>query len=91
VINVVTPMGQNISHEDDKIHYKNIIIGYRKEGYQVVVLDAFDLIPVFPFPKFWTKRFRTTISYLKSQIKGYGKEHTLVNTHTRFFLTSFVG
>ncbi|MFA7298202.1 MAG: glycosyltransferase family 4 protein [Candidatus Absconditabacterales bacterium] len=99
VINVVTPMGQESIIENGKlkienydgIYYKNQLVGYMEAGYQVVILDAFDLIPVFPFPRFWTKRFRTTISYLKSQVKGYGKKHTLVNTHTRFFLTSLVG
>lgn len=75
----------------ESIVHKDQIIGYTMEGYQVVVLDAFDLIPVFPFPKFRTKKFWTTISYLKSQIKNYGKQHTLVNTHTRFFLTSLAG
>ncbi|MFA7717367.1 MAG: glycosyltransferase family 4 protein [Candidatus Absconditabacterales bacterium] len=99
LINVTTPMAQKgimnneqgIMSEGEYIFYKNTKIGYRVDGYQVVVLDAFDLIPVFPFPKFWTKKFWTTISYLRGQIKQYGKKHTLIHTHTRFFLTSLVG
>lgn len=75
----------------DGIYYKKQLIWYKVDGYQVVVLDAFDLIPVFPFPKFRTKKFWTTMSYLKLQIEKYGKQHTLVNTHTRFFLTSLMG
>lgn len=91
VINVATPMGQEIDKEEEKIIYKNTCIWYRKDCYQVIILDAFDLIPVFPFPKFWTKKFWKTIGYLRTQIKLHGRKHIVVNTHTRFFLTSLVG
>lgn len=90
VINVTTPMWQNLTKEHDKIYYKDEIIWYKKDWYTVIILDAFDLIPVFPFPKFWTKKFWIVLSYLKSQIKSNWKEHTIVNTHTRFFITSLV-
>jgi len=91
VINVTTPMGQDLSHETKEIYYKNHIIWYHKDWYQIIMLDAFNLIPVFPFPRFWTRKFWITIHYLRSQINQYGKKNIVINTHTRFFLTSLVG
>ncbi len=96
VINVTTPMGQDNSipkttSHHEAIIYQGIYIWYKTDGYQVVVLDAFDLIPVFPFPKFRTSRFWTTISYLNTQIKLYKNENIIINTHTRFFLTTLCG
>lgn len=96
VINVTTPMGQeNIMQTTASGHepiiYQGKHIWYKTDGYQVVVLDAFDLIPVFPFPKFWTPEFWTVIWYLKTQVRLYKKENIIVNTHTRFFMTTLCG
>ena len=91
VINITTPMWQeNAIKEYPTISYKSKIIWYKKDWYEIVILDAFDLIPVFPFPKFRSKNFWITINYLKQSCKWYNKKDIIVNTHTRFFLTSLL-
>lgn len=93
VINITTPMGQNWQAENNnkKISFEWQQIWYRENWYQVIIYPAFDLIPIFPFPKFRSKKFRLVIKYLKKEIKKRWKENTIVNTHTRFFLTSLFG
>lgn len=65
---------------------------YKRDWYEVLLLPCFDLIYWFPFPKFWKKSFWNIIWYLKSK-KNEGKkdDRFIVNTHTRFFLTSLLG
>ncbi len=58
---------------------------YDDNGVKVFVLPSFELISNFPFPKFRTKNFRTTLDELKK------RNPDLVVTRTRFFLTSFYG
>ena len=48
VLNVVFSVGQ-----------EKWIKEYEKDWYKVLVIPAFDIIPNFPVPKFWTKRFWT--------------------------------
>ncbi len=58
----------------------------RKEnGYEVVVLPAFDIVHSFPFPMFWMPSFWTGL-YKAKKWKG-----DIIHTHTRFFLSSFLG
>lgn len=91
VINITTPMWQeDLINKNNEIIYKWQTIWYKTTQYEIITLDAFDLIPVFPFPKFRSKKFRITIKYLKQKIKSYNKKDIVVNTHTRFFLTSLV-
>lgn len=57
---------------------------YEKDGYKVLILPAFDLIPNFPFPKFWTKQFWTVLKETKK------RNPDIIQTHTRFFLSTFL-
>ncbi len=58
----------------------------RKEnGYEVVVLPAFDIVHSFPFPMFWMPSFWSGL-YRAKKWKG-----DIIHTHTRFFLSSFLG
>lgn len=43
---------------------------------------AFEIIPNYPIPKIWTKKYW----YLKNKIKA-----NMVMTHTRFFINSYIG
>lgn len=61
------------------------VFGYNENGYRVVVLPAFELVPNFPFPKFWTRDFWKSLN----EAKKFGAD--IVNTHTRFFLSSLLG
>lgn len=58
---------------------------YHKDGYKVLIIPAFDIIPNYPFPKFWTKQFRAVLSEVKN------RNPEIIQTHTRFFLSSFIG
>nr|MDD3719883.1 glycosyltransferase family 4 protein [Candidatus Gracilibacteria bacterium] len=90
VINVVFDIGQKekiSSLLSSDIIYgsdKKTPIGYKQKGYTVYLLPAFDLIHNFPFPKFWEKKFWEILrlTELKTGI---------IQTHTRFFLSSFLG
>lgn len=58
----------------------------RKEnGYEVIVLPAFDVVHSFPFPMFWMPSFWSGI-YRARKWKP-----NIIHTHTRFFLSSFLG
>lgn len=72
----------------DRILFQNQYIGYRKDGYKVLIIPSFDIIYNFPCPKFRTREFFLIMSYLSSCI---GKEKPVVQTHTRFFLWSLRG
>lgn len=58
---------------------------YEQEGYKVLVLPAFDIIPNYPFPKFWKKQFRFVLNQVKK------RNPDIIQTHTRFFLSTFIG
>ncbi|MDD5770328.1 MAG: hypothetical protein PHE25_05130 [Candidatus Gracilibacteria bacterium] len=83
VINVVFSVGQ----EDG-------VFKYEKNGYTVYLLPAFDLIANFPFSKFWKKEFwKILTSPLTPLLQGerYNRESIIIQTHTRFFLSSLIG
>lgn len=58
---------------------------YKKDWYKVLVIPAFDIIPNYPVPKFWTKQYRDVIK----QVKKWNPD--IIQTHTRFFLSTFMG
>lgn len=59
------------------------IIWYKQKWYSVYLLPAFDIISNFPVPKFWKKEFWEILWKIKY-------ENALVQTHTRFFLSSLL-
>lgn len=60
-------------------------LAYERDGYHVVVIPAFEIIPTFPFPKFWTRKYWQA----HRRIKQFAPE--ILITRTRFFLPSFFG
>lgn len=65
---------------------------YERNGYQTIVLPAFDLVPTFPFPKFRKKSYRQWFQRLKSIISSQDpSDKIIVLTRTRFFLSSLLG
>lgn len=58
---------------------------YQKDGYQVLIIPAFELISNYPVPKFWTKQFRSVLKQVKK------RNPDIIQTHTRFFLSTFLG
>ena len=56
-----------------------------KDEYDIVVLPAFDIVHSFPFPKIWLPSFWIWL-YKISKWKP-----EIIHTHTRFFLSSFIG
>ena len=73
VLNVVFSVGQ-----------EKWIKEYEKDWYKVLVIPAFDIIPNFPVPKFWTKRFWEVLK----EVKKWNPD--VIQTHTRFFLATFM-
>ncbi|MEI8091671.1 MAG: glycosyltransferase [bacterium] len=63
----------------------NRCIGYWKDGYQVLVLPAFDIVPNYPFPKFWQRQYWRILRY----VRKYNPD--IIQTHTRFFLSTLLG
>lgn len=57
----------------------------KQDGYEVIVLPAFDLVHNFPFPKFWHPAFWKGLS----RAKAFKPE--ILHTHTRFFLSTLLG
>lgn len=55
-----------------------------QDGYQVVVLPAFDIVHNFPFPKFWLPSFWKGLSLVKKY------QADIIHTHTRFFLSTLL-
>lgn len=55
------------------------------DGSRVVILPAFDLVKNFPVPKIWSFGFWRAFR----EIRTFGGN--VVQTHTRFFLSSFIG
>ena len=73
VLNVVFSVGQ-----------EKWVNEYEKDWYKVLVIPAFDIIPNFPVPKFWTKRFWKVLKEVKKW------DPDVIQTHTRFFLATFM-
>ncbi|EKD44101.1 MAG: glycosyl transferase group 1 [uncultured bacterium (gcode 4)] len=61
------------------------IFEYSENGYRVIVLPAFELVSNFPFPAFWTRDFWRGMN----EAKKFNAD--IINTHTRFFLSSLIG
>ena len=58
---------------------------YQHDQVTVVVIPAFEIIPTFPFPKFWTSEYRQA----HRLIKEFAPD--ILITRTRFFLASLFG
>lgn len=58
---------------------------YQKDGYRVVSIPAFEVVHNFPFPKFWSPGFWRALS----AVKKFAPD--VIQTHTRFFLSTFLG
>lgn len=58
---------------------------YQKNGYEVIIIPAFDIIPNYSFPKFWKKQFWSALR----KVKQWSPD--IIQTHTRFFLATFLG
>ncbi len=72
VINVTSSIWQE--HENS----------YIRDGYKVIIVPSFDIIPNFPVPKFRKKEFWTVMKMIKKE------KADIVQTHTRFFLSTFL-
>lgn len=86
---------------------ENWVFEYEKNWYKVYILPAFDIIPNFPVPKFWKKDFWKILKRINpshnilrnpsskilplSLMEGENKEKWIIQTHTRFFLSSLLG
>lgn len=57
---------------------------YKKDWYKVLVIPAFDIIPNYSVPKFWTKRYWEVLK----EVKKWNPD--VIQTHTRFFLATFM-
>ena len=57
---------------------------YEKDLYKVLVIPAFDIISNYPFPKFWSKDYWKIIKKVKK------RNPDIIQTHTRFFLSTFI-
>jgi glycosyltransferase involved in cell wall biosynthesis len=85
VINIVFDVWQDYYDKNlDYIKNKRLeLIWYKKNWYTVYLLPSLDIIPNFPFPKFWERKFWQILKIIWN--KNY-----LIQTHTRFFLSSFL-
>lgn len=72
VLNVVSSIGQKRQYWLIKEHW-----------YTTLIVPAIEIIPTFPLPKFWTKKYRDIIK----QIKTF--DANFYQTRTRFFLFTF--
>ncbi len=64
-------------------------------NWKLLIIPAFDLIPNFPFPKFWKKEFWKILKEAKNFSKAWKLEtenltNCIVITRTRFFLSSLI-
>ncbi|MDD3645911.1 MAG: glycosyltransferase family 4 protein [Candidatus Gracilibacteria bacterium] len=92
-INVVTDFEQELFlnyGSIEKIIFDGEIIGYKKDDCEVLVVPSIEIINNFPVYKIWSKEYKIIKKYLKQKI-GDNKNYWRVITHTRFFLTSFIG
>lgn len=78
VVNIVFSIGQEEGIKE-----------YEKNWYKVYIIPAFDIIPNFPVPKFWKREFWEVLKEIGFKIKR-DQNIVIVQTHTRFFLSSFL-
>ena len=60
------------------------LTSYEQNGYTVMILPAFELISNFPIPKIRSTTFWSQIQKIKAE------KADIIQTHTRFFLSSFL-
>ena len=60
------------------------LTSYERDGYRVIILPAFELISNFPVPKIRSPTFWSQIQKIKAE------KADIIQTHTRFFLSSFL-
>ena len=60
------------------------LTSYEQDGYTVMILPAFELISNFPVPKIRSPTFWSQIEKIKAEKAG------IIQTHTRFFLSTFL-
>ena len=60
------------------------LTSYEQDGYRVMVLPAFELISNFPVPKIRSPIFWSQIQKIKAE------KADIIQTHTRFFLSTFL-
>ena len=60
------------------------LTSYEQDGYRVIILPAFELISNFPVPKIRSTTFWSQIQKIKAE------KADIIQTHTRFFLSSFL-
>lgn len=58
---------------------------YKQDGYEVLIIPSFDIVYNYSVPKFWTKQFWSVLKKIKTL------NPDVVQTHTRFFLFTFLG
>lgn len=89
--NVITNFDQKIGIEKNtKIIFQWEVIGYKKDGVENLVVPSFEIINNFPVYKMRSKKYKTIKKYLKKRIWNNSRDYRVV-THTRFFLTTFIG
>ena len=60
------------------------LTSYEQDGYTVIILPAFELISNFPVPKIRSPTFWSQIEKIKAE------KADIIQTHTRFFFSSFL-
>ena len=60
------------------------LTSYEQDGYTVMILPAFELISNFPVPKIQSPTFWSQIEKIKAE------KADIIQTHTRFFLSTFL-
>ena len=60
------------------------LTSYEQDGYRVIILPAFELISNFPVPKIRSPTFWFQIQKIKAE------KADIIQTHTRFFLSTFL-
>lgn len=60
------------------------LTSYEQDGYRVMILPAFELISNFPVPKIRSPTFWSQIQKIKAE------KADIIQTHTRFFLSTFL-
>ncbi len=84
VYNIITDFGQSYLLWEEII-FDSEVIWYKKDWVENLLVPSFEIIPNFPIYKFWNRKYRIIILYLKE------KNINLIITRTRFFLTTLIG
>ncbi|MDD3144496.1 MAG: glycosyltransferase family 4 protein [Candidatus Gracilibacteria bacterium] len=92
-VNIITSFDQEKEIENnEKIIYKDEVIGYIKNNITHLVIPSFEIINNFPMYKFWDKKTKLIFAHLKENfIEKFDVDSIRVITHTRFFLPSLFG